>query len=192
MKWIILVILLCIVPYTIVRLVYRKPGQAAEPYEDMKNRANTGRLLSAGFQRVTLPIELPADPLRGATTAEIAPAPGGLPVELKSVIIALPALPDEITRVSAPPEVGTREPYSFRFACTLPDQKRQLAAAELYVKGREIIVTPDYEPIAGKLSARSADNIVQLTVPAGVLKPGRYEVTIVGKASSRAWKLNVK
>lgn len=192
MKWIVLAILVCIVPYTIIRIIYRKPGHAAEPYADMKDRANTARLLSAGFQRITLPAEFPADPLENPVTATIAPAPGGLPAELKSTIIDLPTLPDEITRVSAPPEAAAHKPYAFRFACTLPDPKQQLARAELYVKGREVVITPDYESLAGQLTARSRDAIVQLTVPPGVLKPGRYDVTLIGRTVSRAWKLEVK
>ena len=36
-------------PYTILTLRYRKPGPAFQPYEDMKNRTNVARLLSAWF-----------------------------------------------------------------------------------------------------------------------------------------------
>ena len=134
-----------------------------------------------------------ADPLAGApTSATSAPAPGGLPAELKSTLVQAPLLPTDITRVSAPPQVSALLPYSFRFACTLPDHKRQLAGADLYLKGEEIVIAPDYEKLSGQLMARSTDNVIQLTVPAGALKPGSYRVTIAGQQSSRTWTLQVK
>src|SRR5438105_3708911 len=55
MKWIALAILLFIVPYTYLTLHFRKPGKAFEPYADLSKRANTARLLSAGYQRIPLP-----------------------------------------------------------------------------------------------------------------------------------------
>lgn len=193
MKWVVLTILVVIVPFTYLTLHYRKASPAFRPYEDMQQRANVVRLLSAGYQRIPLPAERPADPLSGTpASAAIVPAAGGLPAELKSTLVQAPLLPTDITRVSAPPQANALLPYSFRFACTLPDHKRQLAGADLYVKGEEIVITPDYEKLTGELLARSTENIIQLTVPAGALKPGRYRVTITGQQSSRAWTLQVK
>ena len=192
MKWIVVAILLMIVPYTIVTLLYRKPGKPFEPYADMKTRANTLRLLNAGYRRVELTAELPADPLQHPVSAPIAPAAGGLPAELNASVIERPALPAEITRVSAPPSAHATEPYAFRFACAVADEHRQIAAAELYLKGNEIVVTPRYAPLGGELLARSRDNIIQLTVPAGVLTPGHYRATIVGEKASRAWSFEVR
>jgi hypothetical protein len=192
MKWVVLAIVLVIVPYTFISLRYRKPGKPFEPAADMKNRANVARLLSAGYQRIALPAELPADPLRGATSATIQPASGGLPAELRSTLVATPLLPSAITIVSAPPAVSALQPYSFRFACTLPDQRRQPAGADLYLKGNELIIAPDYEKLSGELLARTNDNVIQVTVPAGTLKAGRYHATIVGQQSSRAWSFEVK
>lgn len=192
MKWVVLAILLCIVPFTFVTLRYRKPGPAYQPYEDMKSRANVSRLLSAGYQRIELPAQRPSDPLRNPVSAPIASAAGGLPAELRATLVDVPQLPTEITQVAAPGTAAAAQDYSFRFACTLPDQKRQLAGADLYLKGDEIVVTPDYEKLSGQLSARTRDNVVQLTIPAGALKPGRYRVTLVGQQSSRAWSLDVR
>src|SRR4051812_30464581 len=192
MKWVALAIILVIVPYTFLTLHYRKPGPAFRPYEDMQKRANVVRLLSAGYQRIPLPAQLPTEHLTHPVSATIAPTSGGLPSELKSTLAQVPLLPAEITNVSAPPETSTGEPYAFRFACTLPDDKRQLAGADLYLKGSEIIITPDYEKLSGELLTRSRDNVVQLTVPAGALKPGRYHVTLVGQHGSRTWMMMVK
>ena len=49
MKWILLIVLLVIGPYTFLRWHYRKPQPAFEPYHDIKDRANTMRLVSAGW-----------------------------------------------------------------------------------------------------------------------------------------------
>lgn len=192
MKWVILAILLCVVPYTFITLRYRKPGPAFQPYEDMKNRANVSRLLSAGYKRIVLPAERPADPLRNPVSAPIASAAGGLPEELRTTLVESPLLPAEILNVAAPGTASATQDYAFRFSCSLPDQQRQLAGADLYVKGDQIVVTPDFEKLAGTLMARTADNIVQLTIPAGALSPGRYRVTLVGQKTSRAWSLEVK
>ena len=91
MKWIVLAILLMIVPYTIVTLMYRKPGKPFEPYADMKSRANTLRLLNAGYRRVELQPELPADPLSHPVSAPIEAAAGGLPGELNTSVVERPA-----------------------------------------------------------------------------------------------------
>lgn len=192
MKWVVLAIVVVLVPFTYLTLRYRKEGPAFRPYEDMKNRANTVRLLSAGYQRIPLPAERPADRMTPIVSATIGTAAGGLPEELRTTLVEPPLLPAEITNVAAPPAIGAREAYSFRFACTLPDHKRQLAGADLYVKGEEIVVTPDYEKLSGQLLSRTTDNVVELTVPAGALKPGRYRVTLVGQRASRTWTLQVK
>jgi hypothetical protein len=192
MKWVAVAIILLIVPYTYLTLHYRKPGPAFRPYEDLTNRANVARLLSAGYQRIPLPAQLPADRLGSSVSATIASASGGLPTDLKTTLAQGPLLPAEITQVSAPPDVSAVQPYAFRFACTLPDEKRQLAGADLYLKGSEIVIAPDYEKLSGQLLNRSRDNVVQLTVPAGALKPGRYHVTLVAQNASRTWMLVVK
>ncbi|HVS52771.1 MAG TPA: hypothetical protein VHD62_10475 [Opitutaceae bacterium] len=192
MKWIALAIVVFIGGYTYLTLHYRKAGPAYEPYENMKTRANVARLLSAGYQRIPLPAQRPADRMTPIVSATIAPAAGGLPDPLRRTLVDAPELPSDITNVAAPPEASTRDAYTFRFACTLPDPKRLLAGADLYVHGDEIVIAADYEKISGGLLARTNDNVVELTVPAGTLKPGRYRVTLAGAQSSRAWTLQVK
>src|SRR6188768_1013190 len=104
MKWIVLIILLIIGPYTFLRWHYRKPQEAFEPYHDIKDRANTMRLVSAGFQRVTLKAERPAEPARNSAPAGIQSAAGGLPSALATTLVDQPVLVSEILSVSAPPE----------------------------------------------------------------------------------------
>lgn len=192
MKWIVVVILAVIVPYTFLTVHYRKPGPAYRPYQDMKDRANVLRLLSAGYQRITLTAQRPADPLRGIASAPAAAASGGLPAALRSTLVEPPLLPAEILNVSAAPAVSSVQPYPIQFTCTLPDNKQQLAGAELYVKDDEVFITPDFERLTGGLLTRSRENVILLTVPAGALKPGRYRVTLTGENASRTWVLQVK
>jgi len=191
MKWIAVAILVVIVPYTFLTLHYRKPGPAFRPYEDMKNRANTLRLLSAGYQRITLEAMRPALPGGNALAAPTAPAAAGVPGSLKSTLVDAPSLPAEILSVTAASATSAAAAYPIQFTCTLPDNKRQLAGAELYVRPDEIVITPTFEPITGGLLARTRENVILLTVPGGTLKPGRYHVTIAGQQSSRAWTLQV-
>lgn len=192
MKWIALVILLVIVPYTAIRWHYRKPNRAFEPYADMKNQANTVRLLSAGFQRITLEADRPADPLRHGDVATISAAPGGLPEILAATLVEPPELPENIAGVTAAPTVNTMFAYPIEVTCTAPDNGHQLAGAHLYVRGDEMFVVPLFEKLDGALLARSRETFGRLTVAPGALKPGRYRATVLGARSSQSWDLEVR
>lgn len=191
MKWIALAILLVIVPYTFLTLHYRKKGPAFQPYEDMKNRAGVIRLLAAGYQRIPLAAQRPADPT-GATAAATNLVPGGLPAELASTLVEPPVLPAEILAVSAAADIAAAQAYQIRFSCTLPDEQRQLAGADLYLKDTQIVITPTFEQLSGQLRARTRENVVLITVPAGALKPGRYQVTLAAQRVARGWNLHVR
>lgn len=191
MKWVALAIILVIVPYTYLTLHFRKPGKAFEPYHDMKERANTLRLLSAGFQRITLEADRPADAVKGPARAATLPARGGLPAALDTSLIDKPLLPVEILTVNANGNTSAIFSYDIEFSCTQPDNQQQFASAALYVRGEQIYVVPAFEHLSGGLLARTRDNFIRLTVPAGALKPGSYRVTLLGSRLSQAWDLQV-
>lgn len=191
MKWIIVAIILVIVPYTILTLRYRKPGPAFQPYADMKNRTNVARLLSAGYQRIPLPAQRPADRTGVPRGAVVTPAAGGLPDDLRATLVEPLLLPADITNVTTAQRVSTLLPYAIELTCTLPTDKQQLAGADLYVKGEHLVITPTFEHVAGDLLTRSRHAVVLLSVPPGVLKPGRYSVLLVGERSSKTWPLDV-
>ncbi len=191
MKWVVLVIILSIGVYTVLTLRYRRPERAFQPYQDLRDRANTHRLLDAGFQRITLTAELPADPQSVGTAARAVAAAAGLPSALKETLVVPPQLPAEILSVTAAPSVNALFAYPIGVRCTLTDNKQQLAGAQLYVRGDELIIAPDFERITGSLLARTRENVIRLTVPAGALKPGSYRVTLVGTRGSKAWTLQV-
>jgi hypothetical protein len=192
MKWIVLAILLAVVPYTVLTLRYRKPGPAFAPYEDMKNRANVARLLAAGYQRIPLPARRPADGAAIAGGAVVTTAAGGLPSDLKSTLVEPVLLPADIVAVTAAPVANTLQDYSVLLTCTLPNDRQQLGGADLYVRGEQLVLTPTFEPVAGNLQTRSRQSAVLLTIPAGALKPGRYQTTLVAERGSRAWPLEVR
>lgn len=191
-KWIVLVILLVIVPYTFLRWHYRKPGPAFAPYQDLKSRANTIRLLSAGFQRIALAADRPTESLRDLVATPAANAAGGLPAPLETTLVEKPLLPVEIVSVRAAGATNAMFAYPIELTCTLPDNKQQLAGAHLYLRDGEAVVVADYERLNGGLLARTRQNFVRLTVPAGALKPGRYHVTLVGSRASKSWTLEVR
>ncbi len=190
-KWVVLAILVSISAYTYLTLKYRKTERMFRPYEDVRDRANVHRLLEAGYQRITLDADLPADPINFDSSTRATTAAGGLPAGLGETLVAPPQLPAEILSVSAAPSVNAMFAYPIGVKCTLPDNKQQLAGAELYVHGDELIVTPDFERLSGGLLARNRERLIRLTVPAGTLKPGSYHVTLVGTQSSRSWTLQV-
>ncbi|HVU25400.1 MAG TPA: hypothetical protein VHE13_14835 [Opitutus sp.] len=192
MKWVVLAIVLAIVPYTILTLRYRKPGKMFEPYHDMKERANTMRLLSVGFQRITLEASRLVDPTPGMPAAPVFPARGGLPPELDLNLIDRPLLPAEIQSVHAASSINAVMSYPVELRCSQPDGHQQLGSADLYVHGHELVIVPSFERLSGELLARTSDNLIRLTVPAGALKAGLYHVTLVGSRLSQAWTLDVK
>ncbi len=106
MKWVVLVIVICLGVYTFLTLRYRKQSPTFEPYEDMKTRANTVRLLSAGFQRIAVEAQRPADATSVPGGAAIAEAVGGLPTVLRDSLIDLPVLPADYTRIAAAPRAN--------------------------------------------------------------------------------------
>lgn len=191
-RWIVLVILLVTVPYTFLRWHYRKPGPAFAPYQDLKSRANTIRLLSAGFQRIALDADRPTESLRDLAAAPVVNAAGGLPATLETTLVEKPLLPVEIVSVRAAGATNAMFAYPIELTCTLPDNKQQLAGAHLYLRDGEAVVVADYERLNGGLLARTRQNFVRLTVPAGALKPGRYHVTLVGSRASKSWTLEVR
>jgi hypothetical protein len=192
MKWIVLAIVLTVVPYTIITLRYRKPGPAFEPYADMKNRANVVRLLAAGYQRIPLPATRPADGPSPTGGASILPDAAGVPAELKSTLVEPPLLPAEIRRINAAPSIEATAPYPIELTCVLPDDRHQLAGADLYLREDRAVIVPTFEPAGTSLVARSGEAVVLLTVPAGAFKPGRYNVTVAGERASRSWPLEVR
>lgn len=195
MKWVFVAILACIVPYTVLTLKYRKAAPAYQPYEDSKQRANVLRLLDAGYQRITVKAERPSDPQELVRTlnmpAEILTVAGGLPEDLNATLVETPLLPAGFSQVAAPKETAALLPYPIVFTCTLDDQKHQLGGAQVFIRGEQIIIVPFFEPLDRDLTARSKENPVAITLPAGSLKAGNYTVTLTGTAQSRQWTLTV-
>jgi len=197
MKWVFLAIVLCIVPYTVLTLVYRKPKDLTfNPYDDMKQRANVLRLLNAGYQRVNAPASRPADPqlLVGAmhSLAEVTPAPAGVTDGLDATLVETPQLPRSFSSVSAPRETAALLPYPIVFTCTLADQKHQLGGAQVFIRGQSIVIIPGFEPLDGDLTARSKESPVVITLPGGTLKAGHYTMRLAGSEQSRQWTVEVK
>ncbi len=190
MKWIVVAILVVIIPYTWITLHYRKPGKPFEPYADMKDRANTMRLLSAGFQRIAVVADRPAEPKSFPTTL-VTPARGGLPSELASTLVEPPMLPGNISHATAAGSVDAAKPYSIQFVCDVPDDHQQLGGALVYVKGEDLFVVPTFERLGHGLLSRTRDTTVLLALPGGALKPGHYRATLIGAQVSQMWSFDV-
>lgn len=196
MKWVAVAIIACIVPYTIITLKYRKPNPAFQPYEDSKQRANVLRLLDAGYRRINVVAERPADPqyaIRAMSAlAATTPAPAGLTEGLATTLVEIPSLPDSFGSVSAPRETAALLPCPVVFTCVSGDQKHQLGGAQVFVRGKQIIIVPQFEPLEGDLTARSKESPVMITIPGGALQAGDYHVHLAGGKESREWTLIVR
>jgi hypothetical protein len=192
LKWIVVAILAVVVPYTWLTLYYRKPGPAFQPYEDLRRQANVKRLLAAGYQRITLAAQRPADQPAVPGGADARSAPGGLPADLVETLVEPQPLAEEILTVRAAPAVARLLPYTIELTCRLASDQEQLAGGDLYVRGNQLVLAPRFERVSGALQTRSRQTIALLTLPGGTLAPGAYEVLLPGVRGSRAWRLEVR
>lgn len=192
MKWIVIGILACIVPYTWLTLAYRKAGPAHEPYQDNKDRAQVLRLLDNGFSRFELPLATLVDPM--VTPDPIAttePLPGGLPPLLRDVMIDPPVVPTRFAVVTAPTSALSGAPYDFTFTGIQPHHHAQPTQAVLYLRQQEGVIVVAYAQTPGDLQTRKLQFTARLTLPAHTLAPGTYQMTVVGAVESRRWTLEV-
>ena len=192
MKWIVIAILLFVPIYTYLTLHFRRSGPVYEPYAEARDRAMTERLLAAGYHRVTIAATRPTEPLRLSARAPILGAPGGLPADLATALTAAPLPPTRATHIIAARETNTVQPYIVDFTATLPDEKEELLDAQIYVREGRLVLVPNFERVPGGLLVRSPETEVRLTVPASVLLPGHYRVTLVAAHESQSWILLVK
>jgi hypothetical protein len=195
MKWIIVAILVCVLPYTYLNLRYRKASPAHEPYQDNKDRAGVMRLLAAGYQRIDLATTKPMDPRNfslAGPAASVSPRPGGLPSLLSETLIDHPLVPAAILTVLAPASLLAGSAYTLQFTSSQPQLAEQFATVEAYLRGDQLTIVPAFETLHGDLQNRFIESTVRLTLRPGVLKPGRYEVTLIGDRGSQTWPLEVQ
>ncbi len=188
-------IVVFIIGYTFITLHYRKPNRAYEPHNDLKTRGQTHNLLTAGFQRVPLTAEQPADNAAGPATPlaqlDATRATGGLHTALKDSLFDQPALPSGYAAVYGATVMNGMLGLTLGFDCDAGDAHHQLAGAFLYVQGDLLIIAPEVEPLAGDLTTRRNTTHLRVVLPGGVLKPGRYQVLLAGRDSSLSWTLQV-
>lgn len=191
MKWVVLAIVACIVPYTWLTLHFRKEGRPFEPYEDMKSQANVERLLAHGYRRVPLPVErLDIPPAAQPGSPHIETIAGGYPPVLRDALAEPAPLPESHRAVLVPATVATGQPLPVVFTCLMPDDHHVVGGLELYLKNNLLFLVPVFESVGG-LSTRTRESSARATIPAGVLKSGDYQTTLLGSAGSAAWTLQV-
>jgi hypothetical protein len=197
MKWVVLVIIVCLAGYTFVTLRYRKIAPPHEPYSDAKERFTATRVREAGYARIPVNVERPADlpyteggiprPL-----AEVSEIPGGLPRELLENFAEAPKLPQAIGRVVAPATLRALFPYPIVYNCELPDHQDVLGDTRVYTKEQDIIIVTDFDRIDSDLLARTRDTTVSVSLPAHLFESGKtYTITLTGEKTSRQWQLQV-
>lgn len=192
MKWVVLAIVIFVTGYTLVNIYYRKPGPAFRPYEDMNKRANTARLLNAGWQKLPVDLTRPANKPGFNLAATIARAGSGLGTELEAAYPEKPRLLASIDKVNAPTEVTHGANYSVHFTASLSDQNFQVGRLEALLRGEEIVLIPVIEKLPNNLLSRWEDADYLATLPTERLAPGRYTVRLVAKGPAAQWKLSVR
>lgn len=192
MKWIVLVIALFVIGYTLVNVFYRKPGRAFRPYEDMNKRATTARLLSAGWQKLPVQFRQPGEKPALALTATVARGSPGLGTELEAAFAEKPALLSSVSRVTAPQTVKRGTPCNIYFNGQLQDQHLQIAQVEALLRDKEIVLVPVLERLPGKdLLTRWNDTTYWAGLDTARLAPGHYRVRFVSQGPSAEWTFEV-
>lgn len=191
MKWIVIAIILFVGIYSYLTLKYRKPNHSYEPYNDIKQRGLTHNLLTAGYQRIPLKVDHPTNPQPLPATAVASNRSGGLPAKLIESLFDQPALADSYAQLKASAQGNALMPYTIMAQSLTNDERNQVAAAYAYVQHRTVFIVPEIETLDGKLTTRRRDNPVRLVIPGGTLRPGDYEVSLVGAKSSLGWTLQV-
>ena len=191
MKWIALAIILFMAGYTLVTLQYRKPNKAYEPYNDLKERGQTRNLLTAGYQRIPVRIDRPTNPREPESNALVTKGPGDIPGGLSESLFDQPVMADSYEQLNATAYANTLMPYVISVQTSTTDQRPQIAAAFVYVRGDAIYIVPEVEKLEGGLLTRNRSNRMRLIIPGGAFKPGIYKMILVGKQSSLIWPLQV-
>jgi len=188
MRWVVLIIVLFLIPYTYLTLHFRKPGPAYQPYQDAKEREH---LSQRGYRRVTITAIRPTESRLAPDGAGVTEAAQALPEDLRTAFIVPPLLPAAIGGVFAPAELRGATPYAIEFACLLADDAQQLSGCALYIKGSDVYIVPTFERLPNGLTARTRQNLIALTFPPDALAPGGYQIILVGVSGSKRWRLQV-
>jgi hypothetical protein len=194
MKWVVAVILVFIVGYTLVNIFFRKTGQPHRPYEDMNNRVTNRRLLDAGWQRIALQTRRPEENPAGlGALAGVRRGASGLGAEFAQAFAAKPALPASIDKVSAPAAIAQGVDCTVYFTASLGDQKKQLGDITLYRRGHELVFLAELEALpGGKLLSRWNDSDHWLSFPTLDLPPGRYTARLLADGPAALWEFEVR
>lgn len=192
MKWIVLAIALFVIGYTLVNVLYRKPGRAFRPYEDMNKRATTARLLSAGWQKLPVDFRQPTEKPALGLHASVKRGPPGLGPELEAAFAEKPVLLTSVSHLTAPQTITRGASYGIYFNGRLQDQHLQIAHVEALLRGQEIVLVPVLERLPGKdLLTRWNDSEYWAGLDTSRLAAGRYDVRFVSQDAAIEWSVEV-
>ena len=193
MRWIVIAIVACVVPYTYLTLKHRKPGPAHLPYADNKSRAEVARLLDAGYRRFAVSLKvLTGQPgsTGPAQLAAVADGPGGVPAPLAEVLLDLPQLPNVVRDVEAAAQAGPEQPYTITFTCDAPGLAEQLTQAWVFVRDDQVTIAPRIEPRTGEGILATGAVTLQLDLPANTFpRPGEFRVTLAATNNVANWSV---
>jgi hypothetical protein len=193
MKWVVLVIGVFIVGYTLVNLFYRKPGPGHLPYEESRHRVTAARLQQGGWERLPVEARRPVEKPSAADPAAISRGSFGLGLELDACFADRPLLLASIDNVAAPATVARGADYTAAFTASLPDQQLQVGEMQLFRHGDELVVVPNLEHLPGpQLLSRWRDANYSVSFSTQDLAPGRYKVRVVANGPAAEWTLTVK
>lgn len=192
MKWVVLAIAVFVVGYTVINILYRKPGKGHEPAAEMKQRFTAAKLKEAGWEKLVVSTRRPAEKVAG-NDAAIARGAFGLSLDFTTALVDKPGLLRSIDQVSAPDSVATGDDYTATFTGSISDLKYQLGDIQLYRRGNELVFLPVIEHLPGKeLYSRWKDADYSVTFSTRNLPPGTYQASLFAQGPAAQWSFLIK
>lgn len=191
MKWVVLAIAVFIVGYTVINILYRKPGKGHEPAAEMRQRVSAARLKEAGWEIMPVSTRRPAEKIAG-DDAPITRGVFGLGMDFNTTLVDKPALLRSIDQVSAPASVEPGADYTGCFTGSLSDLKYQLGDILLYRRGSDLVLVPIIEHLPGKeLYSRWSDASYCFTFSTQAMPRGTYHVSLFAQGPAAQWTFRI-
>lgn len=192
MKWVVLAIVIFIAGYTVINLLYRKPGKGHEPAAEMRQRVTAARLKEAGWEPLPVDTRRPAEKIAG-DDATISRGTIGLGLDFNTALVDKPNLLRSIDRVSAPNRVEAGADYTVCFTGSIAALTFQLGDIQLYRRGNDLVLIPVTEHLPGKqLYSRWNDANYCVTFSTGKLPPGTYHISLFAQGPAAKWSFQIK
>ena len=199
MSWIAVIIVISLVGYTIVTLLFRKPGDDSHlPYEESKAKNNAflqpnlmgWDRLQASIQ--SLPNKQTSHP--NSTSFTTSPTPSKLetilPMDLVMVMSGRPNLLTSIEDLLVPTSIQQGDPIPLSFSLPPATSSELLYTLDVYTKENDLHLFPQKTDISSNPKT-NADKQIIISQTDFSLTPGTFNLHLYTTETTYTWQLQV-